>query len=40
MNAEDDAQDPLRNVDPEKRDRYLKVLEDKEKLSKLEAELD
>lgn len=32
--------DPLRNVDPEKRDRYLKVLEDKEQLSKLEAELD
>ena len=34
------VQDPLRNVDPDKRDRYLKVLEDKEALSKFEAELD
>ena len=32
--------DPLKNVDPELRDRYLKVLEDKELLSKTEEELD
>ena len=32
--------DPLKNVDPEMRDRYLKVLEDKESLSKIEDELD
>lgn len=40
LHPEDEAQDPLRNVDPEKRDRYLQVLYDKEELSKLEAELD
>lgn len=34
------ALDPLRNVDPDDRDRYLKLLEDKEQLSKLEADLD
>ena len=36
----DQAADPLKNVDPEMRDRYLKVLEDKEQLSKIEDELD
>ena len=38
--ASDPAVDPLKNVDPEMRDRYLKVLEDKEQLSKIEDELD
>ena len=38
--ATDPAADPLKNVDPEMRDRYLKVLEDKEQLSKIEDELD
>ena len=32
--------DPLRNVDSDMRDRYLKVMEDKESLLKIEAELD
>lgn len=32
--------DPMKNVDPELRDRYLKVLEDKESLSKIEEDLD
>ena len=31
--------DPLKNVDPEMRDRYLKVMEDKESLQKIEDEL-
>ena len=30
----------MKNVDPELRDRYLKVLEDKESLSKIEEDLD
>lgn len=34
------SSDTLKNVDPELRDRYLKVLEDKEQLSKIEGELD
>ena len=32
--------DPMRNVDPELRDRYLKVLDDKESLCKIEEDLD
>ena len=40
LGANDPAADPLKNVDPELRDRYLKVLEDKELLSKTEEELD
>ena len=40
MGGSDPAADPLKNVDPELRDRYLKVLEDKEQLSKMEDELD
>ena len=36
----DPAADPLKNVDPEMRDRYLKVIADKEQLSKIEDELD
>ena len=30
----------MRNVDPELRDRYLKVLDDKESLCKIEEDLD
>ena len=40
LGGSDPLADPLKNVDPELRDRYLKVLEDKEQLSKTEAELD
>lgn len=36
----DPAMDPLKNVDPEMRDLYLKMLGDKEKLTKIEEELD
>ena len=36
----DPATDPLKNVDPEMRDRYLQVLADKEQLSKIEDDLD
>ena len=32
--------DPMKNVDPELRDRYLAVLADKEQLSKIEEDLD
>ena len=38
--SEQAAEVPLKNVDPEMRDRYLKVLEDKEYLKKVEDELD
>ena len=40
LGGNDPLSDPLKNVDPELRDRYLKVLDDKEQLSKTEAELD
>ena len=35
-----DGQDPLKNVNPEWRDRYLKVIEDKEALVQIEANID
>jgi len=34
------ATDTLKNVDPVMRDRYLKVLEDKDQLTKVESEID
>ena len=35
-----DQGDQLKNVDPEMRDRYLKVMEEKEQIASIEAEID